>query len=338
MHRLASTSSLAAVLCTAATALALPPPSYALVPVAWTTSNEWNAEVPPEVEVALWADNAVSLTGATLYGAIQRAFAPSALTVTGTAAVAGSLDLGTKTTDCNSVIAAKLPGASPSVPGDTLTIAFVQSSGAPSAGALTSNGGAYTFTFKNGVTTVANFEAAIAASVDLVVKTPGTAANLLATTVDEFTATALSGAADAFLTHTTHGLLTGDGPFLLSDVGGALSTGTDNVTDYWAVKIGANTFSIATSLVNALSGVVVEFTTNGTGTINWTAEASCQRVHWHSMGFLGLAGDGAITLDGQQSYWDVRKHTSQAIAYAVVATFASGTGKVSGEIRPRVDG
>lgn len=338
MNRLADiAASLAQSLCSGASALALPPPNFAIVPLAWKAPpGQQGFAHPPEVEISLWADTTRALTAATLYGAIPRPFAPAAETVTGTAAVAGSLDLSTKTTHCDTVIQAALPGAAPTVPGDGLTIAFVQSAGAPAAGALTNVGKAYTFTFKGGVTTVANFETAIAASADLAVKTPGTGANILAVTVDEFTATALAGAADAFLSHTTHGLLTGDGPFQLT-TSGALPAGLALLTDYWVVKTGANTFSVATSLANALAGIVVEFTTNGTPTTTWTADATCARIHWHSATLLGLAGDGVISLDAQAAYWDTRKHSPQFIAYAVTATFGSGSGVVSGEVRPRVN-
>jgi hypothetical protein len=330
-----------ALLCSAATALALPPPDFALVPGYWSGKGT----TVPELEVAIWADGAVDLTGATLYGAQLRPYAPSALAVTGTAAVAGSLDLSTKTTDCDTVIEAGIAGAAPTEPGDGITIAFAHSVGAPNAGVLTNVGLAYTFTFKTAVTTVANFEAAIAAlpanpatgRPDLVVKTPGTPTNVLAVTVDEFAAAPLTGAADAVLTHTAHGLLIGDGPFQLTDAGGSLPTGLALLTDYYVVKVGANTFNVATSITTALSGVVVEFTTNGTGTIDLNSSSSTKRVHWHSMGLLGLAGDGAIDLDAQSSYWDVRKHSPMTIAYALVATIASGSGAITAGIIPRVD-
>lgn len=77
--------------------------------------------------------------------------------------------------------------------GNEFTLASVQSGAVTGVGTLVKTGNAYVFTFKNGVTTEANFETLITASADLAVKTTGTGANVLATTVDEFAATALTG-------------------------------------------------------------------------------------------------------------------------------------------------
>jgi hypothetical protein len=212
-----------ALLCSAVTALALPPPSFAFVPDSWSGKGT----VVPELEIAIWADAAVDLTGATLYGAQLRPLSFTAIAVT---------------------------------PDHT--------------------------TGKLGAT--------------------------------------------------AHGLFTGDGPLLLTSTV-AFPTGTDGATEYYAIKIDANNIELALSLDGALAGTAIAFTSNGSGTIKLNSQASTERVHWHSMGLLGLAGDGAIDLDAQSSYWDVRKHSPMTIAYAVVATFASGSGKVTAGIVPRVD-
>lgn len=68
------------------------------------------------------------------------------------------------------------------------------------------------------------------------------------------------------LTVTGHGLHTGDGPFQLTNSGGALPTGLATVTNYWIIAIDVNTFSLADSLAHALAGTAVTFSTNGTGT------------------------------------------------------------------------
>jgi hypothetical protein len=61
------------------------------------------------------------------------------------------------------------------------TLALVANAGAPNVGALTNVGTAYTFTYKGGTTTVANFESAITAlaGTDLAIDTPGTGATVL---------------------------------------------------------------------------------------------------------------------------------------------------------------
>jgi Protein of unknown function (DUF3383) len=65
---------------------------------------------------------------------------------------------------------------------------------------------------------------------------------------------------------TGHGLNTGDGPIELTNSGGALPTGFSTLTDYWVIRVDANTLQIATSLANALAGTAVTFSADGTGT------------------------------------------------------------------------
>lgn len=69
------------------------------------------------------------------------------------------------------------------------------------------------------------------------------------------------------LTVTAHGLLTGD-RFRVRNVGGALPTGLFPVTDYFAVRLTADTIKVATSSANALAGtpVVVDISGAGSGT------------------------------------------------------------------------
>lgn len=63
-----------------------------------------------------------------------------------------------------------------------------------------------------------------------------------------------------------HGLNTGDGPFQVSNSGGALPAGLTALTDYYVVKVDADNFKLATSLTNALAGTIIDITSNGTGT------------------------------------------------------------------------
>ncbi len=108
------------------------------------------------------------------------------------AAVKASLDLSTKTTNVDTVIAAQVAGTA----GNAFTIAFVADGSG--TGTLTLSGSAYTFHFDPlGTTTVADFEALITASANLEVQTAGTGANLITTPADVFGATHLAGGAAA---------------------------------------------------------------------------------------------------------------------------------------------
>jgi hypothetical protein len=124
----------------------------------------------------------------------------------------------------------------------------------------------------------------------------------------------------------THHRLTGDGPFTLTNVGGAVPGGSALATPYWLVVDSANTFLLATSFANALAGVTVDLTTNGTGTTTLNEGASTQRVHWQTHdGLLGLAGDGAIALTNQVGYRKRVPHSPRVFAYALVGTLDTGT-------------
>jgi hypothetical protein len=71
------------------------------------------------------------------------------------------------------------------------------------------------------------------------------------------------------LTATAHGFESGDGPYLLTNSGGALPAGTDTTTKYWLNVVDANTLRLYTSEQAALDGAaagLVDITGNGTGT------------------------------------------------------------------------
>lgn len=78
-------------------------------------------------------------------------------------------------------------------------------------------------------------------------------------------------------TKAAHTLLTGDGPFQVSNSGGLLPAGLVAVTDYWVIKIDADTFYLASSLANALAGTHLSISTNGTGTQTIADTASTMR-------------------------------------------------------------
>ena len=76
--------------------------------------------------------------------------------------------------------------------------------------------------------------------------------------------------ADDEITETAHTLETGDKFQLTSS--GTLPAGLSLVTDYWAIKIDVNTFAVANSLANAISGTKVTITDQGSGTHTLTSE------------------------------------------------------------------
>lgn len=163
-----------------------------------------------------------------------------------------------------------------------------------------------------------------------------TSATLYGAVLHPFSFNDLTVTADATtnqLASNGHGKLTGDGPFTISSTltlpGGLQATG-----QYWVIKVDANNFKAAASLTDALAGTAIDLTTNGTGVLTVADDATTMRVHWNTYGLLGLLGDGAIALDAQTSYAERADHSPRCIAYAIVATIASGTGKVSAAMYP----
>jgi hypothetical protein len=67
-------------------------------------------------------------------------------------------------------------------------------------------------------------------------------------------------------TAVAHGMSTGDGPYRVSNSGGALPTGLAVDTDYWIIKLTADTFQFATSKANALALTAIVLSSDGTGT------------------------------------------------------------------------
>lgn len=79
-------------------------------------------------------------------------------------------------------------------------------------------------------------------------------------------------------TATAHGLQTGDGPIRLTNSGGALPAGLAAATDYYVIRLDADTFSLATSRANALAGTAIDITDAGTGTHTLADTASTKRL------------------------------------------------------------
>lgn len=126
-------------------------------------------------------------------------------------------------------------------------------------------------------------------------------------------------------TAVAHGLKTGDGPIRLTNSGGALPAGLSTGTDYWIIRIDADTFYLAASLEDALENTKVTITDNGTGTHTLSDTTSTSRVHWHSYGNLGNNGTGSISLTDQRGYTARVEHRPQVVAYAVTGTLSAGS-------------
>jgi hypothetical protein len=109
--------------------------------------------------------------------------------------------------------------------------------------------------------------------------------------VADFTFTAE--ADDEIVTAAAHGLQTGDGPVRISNSGGALPTGLAAATDYYVIKIDANTFYLAATRAAALAGTNLTFTTDGTGTHTLSDTASTKRMTTLADGINTDAEDGA---------------------------------------------
>lgn len=142
--------------------------------------------------------------------------------------------------------------------------------------------------------------------------------------------------ASEYINDTSHGLLTGDGPLRLSNSGGALPAELSTTTDYYVIRVDADTFQLATSRANAFAGTAVAFTDDGTGTHSYvgytTGTTKCQRVNFPSIGLLGDAGDGAITLGTQRGYIQRFSHSARFVGYALSATI--DTGNITAKVRP----
>ncbi len=134
---------------------------------------------------------------------------------------------------------------------------------------------------------------------------------------DDFTTTH----ATEIFTAASHGLYTGDGPIRLTNSGGALPAGVAIDTDYYVIRVDANTFKLAVSRDKAMRGENLSISGDGTGTHTLVDTADTKRVIWMSHGLLGNAGDGAVTLTATGGYRIRCGHSQQVYAYAITATF-----------------
>lgn len=95
---------------------------------------------------------------------------------------------------------------------------------------------------------------------------------------------------------TGHGLQTGDGPFRMTNAGGALPAGYAAATDYYAIRTGANTLQLAASRALAFAGTAVAITDDGTGTHTLSDTASTRRPVVVASGVNTDGDGGGVTL------------------------------------------
>lgn len=84
------------------------------------------------------------------------------------------------------------------------------------------------------------------------------------------------------ITITAHGFADGDGPFEVSNAGGALPAGLVEGTRYWVSETGVNTLQLHLSRKEALQSLnPVNFTDNGTGTQTLTPSETDKAMEDH---------------------------------------------------------
>lgn len=111
-----------------------------------------------------------------------------------TAPMKASLDLGTVTTHVDTVIRAKVPGKG----GDNISIALTKRLSG-SGVTYSESGNAITVLYEDGVSTVANFETALASSTLIEIESAGTPGNIFSDPSDTITATHLATGEDQLL-------------------------------------------------------------------------------------------------------------------------------------------
>lgn len=141
--------------------------------------------------------------------------------------------------------------------------------------------------------------------------------------VADFTYTA--DAATDVLTKVAHGLETGDGPLRTTNSGGALPGGLAINTDYFAIRIGPDTFRVATSRANAVAGVAINITSNGTGTQTLSDVGGTTRVSDAAV-TRNLIVDGTATVGGAVSTSGLLTANGGVIAGANQNIAVAGTG------------
>lgn len=284
-------------------ALALPPPTYGLLP-------SW-AKDAPELDLEVWSNAAVNLTNAVLYGAARHPYVIDDVQV----------DSVTNATETLNVAGhALLTGDGPVRLRNRIALVYADKVFTATNADETFHAVAHGLKQSDGPFQVSNAGGALPAGLvgvtDYWVILVDADSFKLAASLDD----ADAGIAVAITTN-------GTGVQTISDTADTerdqddLPAGLSQATDYYVIKTGAGTLKLATSLDNAMLGTAVEFTDDGTGVVYIVDKATTQRVHWQTHdGLLGLAADGAIPLTAQVGYRKRIPHSPRVFAYALVAT------------------
>lgn len=127
---------------------------------------------------------------------------------------------------------------------------------------------------------------------------------------------------------------------------GTLPAGLSLATDYFVIPVATNTFRVATSLANALSGAYVDITDTGTGThtftpttasglslqLSWSMDGGVTFVNKFQMDGLYEWTEGALTPSTAATKWyDFHSHRHMnaiKLAISVTAGQITLTGKI----------
>lgn len=110
-------------------------------------------------------------------------------------------------------------------------------------------------------------------------------------------------------------------PIVFSNSGGALPTGISAATTYYAIRISATTYKLATTLANALAGTAIAYTDSGTGT--------------HTALYGAAVFAAAVTTTGQGAFARVigNRNSAQSqvesFSPAITNSFSVGSGAPS---------
>lgn len=128
-------------------------------------------------------------------------------------------------------------------------------------------------------------------------------------------------ATDNELDIASHAYVTGDGPIRLSTTD-TLPSGLAEDTDYWIIVVSSGAISLAESFERAMNNQEIDFGAGSAGTHTVVDTDETKRVYWHSMGLLGEAADGALSLTAAMAYTARVKHSLRTDVYGLVATFS----------------
>lgn len=327
MRSLRNTGSSASrlVIATAATGLPLPPVDFAAVPEGWY--GDFGGAVIPEFELELWATEAIAVTNAIMYGATQQPVTYASVTVEAALVVADFVFTAVATTDVLSKVAHTLrTGDGP--------FRVSNAGGALPAG-LAAATDYWAIKIDADTFYLASSRANALGNVRINITTNGTGVQTLADVAGTKRVADPADAGTNAIAFVAHGFKTGDGPITLSTIAG-LPAPLAVETDYYAIRVDADHFKLATSVANALSGTAIDITTPGSDVTIAAANNTLLRLWWSTHdSLLGVAGDGAITLTDTLMYRKRIPHSPRVVGYALAATL--DTGAVSVALFPVVD-